>query len=209
MGVVPLDQLRRAAKAAGGSVNEAYLAAVLAGVRRYHDSVGMPVVEIPMAVPVSLRRDHDPVSGNRFAGIRFAGPVAELDPAARIRRLRELIATARAEPALDALRVFAPLLARLPGALLDALGGRVMRHDLQASNIPGYPVPVYFAGTEVLRCYPFGPVPGVAVMTVLVSHVGVCYIGVNVDLDAVREPDLFDTCLQEGFAEVLALGDER
>jgi hypothetical protein len=67
---------------------------------------------------------------------------------------------------------------------------------------------VYLAGQQVLRLYPFGPVPGVAAMIVLVSHVGVCYVGVNVDPDAVRDPELFDSCLQEGFAEVLGLADE-
>jgi hypothetical protein len=44
-------------------------------------------------------------------------------------------------------------------------------------------------------------------MIVLVSHVGVCYVGVNVDPDAVRDPELFDACLHEGFAEVLVLAD--
>jgi hypothetical protein len=42
-------------------------------------------------------------------------------------------------------------------------------------------------------------------MTVLVSHVGTCYLGVDVDIDAVREPELFDACLHQGFAMVLGL----
>jgi hypothetical protein len=46
----------------------------------------------------------------------------------------------------------------------------------------------------------FGPVPAFAAMITLVSHGGV-----NVDPDAARDPDLFDTCLHEGFAEVLGL----
>ena len=60
-----------------------------------------------------------------------------------------------------------------------------------------------------LRLAPFGPAPGVAAMTVLVSHVGTCYLGVNVDIDAVREPELFDACLHQGFAMVLSLAQER
>jgi hypothetical protein len=46
-------------------------------------------------------------------------------------------------------------------------------------------------------------------MTVLVSHVGTCYLGVNVDIDAVREPELFDACQHQGFAMVLGLAQER
>jgi diacylglycerol O-acyltransferase len=204
---VPLADLRQAGRAAGGSVNDAYLASVLGGIRRYHEKSGEPIDEIAMAVPVSLRTDNDPRSGNRFAGARFAGPAGEEDPVVRIRRIRELITVSRAEPALDALRTFAPVFARLPTAAIAGLRGRVMTHDVQVSNVPGYPVPVYFAGQRILRLYPFGPVPGVAAMIVLVSHVGVCYVGVNVDPDAVRDPELFDACLQEGFAEVLALAD--
>jgi diacylglycerol O-acyltransferase / wax synthase len=202
---VPLADLRRAGKAAGGSLNDAYLAAVLGGVRLYHEKSGCPIDEIAMAVPVSLRTDRDPENGNRFAGARFAGPAGEPDPAARIRRIHELVAARRAEPALDALRTFAPVIARLPSAALGGLGGRMMSHDVQVSNIPGYPMPVYLAGQPVLRLYPFGPVPGVAAMIVLVSQVAVCYVGINVDPEAVRDPELFDTCLQEGFAEVLSL----
>jgi diacylglycerol O-acyltransferase / wax synthase len=205
---VPLADLRQAGKAAGGSVNDAYLAAVLGGIRRYHDKSGQPIDEIAMAVPVSLRTDSDSTSGNRFAGARFAGPAGETNPAARIRRIHELILASRAEPAVDALRTFAPVFARLPSAAFGGLSALVMTHDLQVSNIPGYPTPVYLAGQQVLRLYPFGPVPGVAAMIVLVSHVGVCYVGVNVDPDAVRDPELFDSCLQEGFAEVLGLADE-
>ena len=202
---VPLPALRQAGKSVGGSVNDAYVAAVLGGIRLYHEKSGTPIEHIAMAVPVSLRRADGPAHGNRFAGARFAGPVGEPDPAARIARVHELIEARRAEPALDALRTFAPVIARLPNAALHGLRERAMSHDLQVSNIPGYPMPVYLAGQQVLRVYPFGPVPGVAAMITLVSHVGVCYVGVNVDPDAVRDPELFDTCLQQGFAEVLVL----
>jgi diacylglycerol O-acyltransferase len=202
---VPLIELRQAGKAAGGTLNDAYLAAVLGGISRYHEESGCPIGEIAMAVPVSRRSQKDAAAGNRFVGTRFAGPAGERDPAARIRRIHELVLASRAEPALDALRTFAPIIARLPSAAFDGLYGLAMSHDIQVSNVPGYPMPVYLAGREVRRIYPFGPVPGVAAMVVLTSHVGVCYVGINVDPAAVRDPALFDSCLQEGFAEVLRL----
>jgi WS/DGAT/MGAT family acyltransferase len=206
---VPLAELRQAGKAAGGTLNDAYLAAVLGGIGKYHEESGCPIEEIPIAVPMSRRGPEKDAAGNRFAGARFAGPVGEHDPAARIRRIHQLVRARRAEPALDALRTFAPLIARLPSAAFEGLYGLAMSHDLQVSNVPGYPMPVYLAGREVRRIYPFGPVPGVAAMVVLTSHVGVCYIGVNVDVDAVRDPALFDSCLHEGFAEVLRLAHDE
>jgi diacylglycerol O-acyltransferase len=46
-------------------------------------------------------------------------------------------------------------------------------------------------------------------MTVMVPYAGVCAIGVNVDLAAVREPALFEACLEESFAELVAVGRTR
>lgn len=40
----------------------------------------------------------------------------------------------------------------------------------------------------------------------MVSHNGTCCIGVNLDLAAVTNPELFAECLRAGFDEVLALG---
>ena len=40
---VPLAQLKRAGKAVGASVNDAYLASVAGALRRYHEALGMPV----------------------------------------------------------------------------------------------------------------------------------------------------------------------
>jgi diacylglycerol O-acyltransferase len=206
---IPLRPLRDAARIAGGSVNDAYLAAVLGGVGRYHQKLEVPIETIHMAVPVSLRRHEDPATGgNHFGSVSFRGPVHELDPAARVRQVRELVLAGRSEPAVDVLGLLAPVLARVPSGVLSAVSGQGMRHDLQASNIPGYQIPVYFAGAEVRRLYPFGPAPGVAAMIVLLSYAETCYVGVHVDLDAVREPELFDACLEEGFAEVLALPEK-
>jgi hypothetical protein len=53
--------------------------------------------------------------------------------------------------------------------------------------------------------YPFGPLPGCAVMSALVSHVDTCCIGVNCDAAAVTDVDLFVDCLRGGLAEVLSL----
>ena len=75
-----LADLRAAAKAAGGSVNDAYLAALSGGLGRYHEALGLPVDELPMALPVSLRTADDPAAGNRITGITIAAPVGEPEP---------------------------------------------------------------------------------------------------------------------------------
>ena len=88
------------------------------------------------------------------------------------------------------------LIVRLPGPLLNAVAGSVTKsNDLQASNVPGIREDVYVAGAKVLRSYPFGPLPGCAVMVEMVTHGETCCIGVNLDPAAITDVPLFNDCL--------------
>jgi diacylglycerol O-acyltransferase len=204
---VPLARLRAAGKAAGGSLNDAFIAALSGAFRRYHDAFGASIEAMPVAMPVSLRKQDDPQGGNRFAALRFAAPVGEADPGRRISLIRELVTTGRSEPALDALGLVAPFLGRLPTPVLSRLAGRLTEaNDLQASNVPGISRPVYIAGAQITRMYPFGPLPGCAAKITLLSHNDRCCVGANLDAAAFADPALFSTCLTDGFEEVLSLG---
>lgn len=206
---LPLAELRAAAKSAGGSVNDAYLAALLGAFRLYHEEFGVEIDWLPIAIPISLRTSDDPMGGNKFAGARFAAPVGEVDPGTRVRKVREFVLSAREDAAQDAMAILAPLLYRLPTALLVQLVGQAAKgHDLQASNVPGIGHPVYLAGARITHMFPFGPLGGSAAMASMVSHNGTCCIGVNLDPSAVTDPEAFARCLRAGFDEVLGLGPQ-
>lgn len=72
---IPLADLHKAAKAGGGSINDAYLAGLCGALQRYHHALGVPIGSLPMAVPVSLRADADTAGGNRFTGVNLSAPV--------------------------------------------------------------------------------------------------------------------------------------
>ena len=203
---VPMAELKAAGKAAGGSLNDAYIAALLGGFRRYHERLGEPIEELAMAMPISLRRGDHPMGGNRFAGARFAAPVGEPDPAERIRLVHDFVVTAREEPALDVFGLLAPALNRLPMPLVArAYATQTTKLDLQASNVAGLPYEAYIAGARIERMLPFGPLPGCAVMATLLSYAGTCCIGLNTDPAAVTDPAAFMACLEEGVEEVVGL----
>jgi WS/DGAT/MGAT family acyltransferase len=203
---VRFADLRAAGKAAGGSVNDAFLAALLGGYRRYHTAMGTAVASIPMTIPISLRKPDDPQGGNRITAARFAAPVSTADPGARIKQVRALVVAARNEPARDAVGLVSPLMARLPGSLTARIAGPLTKaNDLQASNIPGISRDAYVAGAKIERMYLFGPLPGCAAMITLVSHGDTACIAANLDTASFTEPELFDHSLLEGFTEVLAL----
>ena len=201
---VALDDLKEASKAAGGSINDGFLAAVCGGLRRYHEELGAPVASLPIAIPINLRTGDDPAGGNRWTGARLAPPVDEPDPATRIRRIRQQVLEARQEPALDAFSHLAPIAVLLPSWLLSSAAGGAVP-DLQVSNVPGSPVPLYLVGAKVLKVFPFGPLPGPAAMITVHSYVRTCYVGINLDPAAITEPDRFLRGLHEGVDEVLAL----
>nr|WP_318276518.1 wax ester/triacylglycerol synthase domain-containing protein [Mycobacterium eburneum] len=206
---VNFADLRSAAKAAGGSLNDAFLAALLASFRLYHEKLGAPLspdVMMPVSIPVSVRRDDDRAGGNHFAPARLAAPVGLPDPAVRIKEIGDLVRKARSEPALKSAELVAPLMARLPASVLVRLAGATTAgNDLQASNVPGVKDDLYLAGARIERIYPFAPLPGCAAMISLHTYRGVCCIGANLDAAAVTDPALYASCLGDGFAEVLGL----
>lgn len=203
-----LGDLHRAAHAAGGSINDAYLAGLCGALRRYHEALGVPIGTLPMAVPVNLRADADPAGGNRFAGVNLAAPVGVADPVLRIQKIRKQMISRREEAAIDVMGAVAPLLSLLPDVALEAMSSAVISSDVQASNVPVFPGETYVAGAKVLRQYGIGPLPGVALMVVLVSRGGFATITARYDCAAIADPQLFAQCLREGFDEVLALSGD-
>lgn len=205
---IRLSDLHRAAKAGGGSINDAYLAALSGALGRYHRALGVPIATLPMAIPVNLRADSDPAGGNRFTGVNLAAPVGVTDPVERMKRIRSQMTQRRDEPAMDVIGSLAPLLSVFPSPVLEKMSESVIAADAQASNVAFYPGETYIAGAKVLRHYGIGPLPGVAMMVVLISRGGECTITVRYDRAAVRDEKLFADCLVQGFDEVLALAGD-
>ncbi|MBV8788267.1 MAG: wax ester/triacylglycerol synthase family O-acyltransferase [Mycobacterium sp.] len=205
---IPLSDLHKAAKAGGGSINDAYLAGLCGALRRYHEALGVPIGTLPMAVPVNLRADADTAGGNRFTGVNLAAPIGTVDPVSRMKKVRAQMTQRRDEPAMNIIGSLAPVLSVLPTAVLEGITGSVIGSDVQASNVPVYPGDTYIAGAKVLRQYGIGPLPGVAMMVVLISRGGWCTITVRYDRASVRNEALFAQCLLEGFNEILALAGD-
>lgn len=199
---VPLDDLKKAAKTVGVTVNDAYLAAVTGGLRRYHEHHGVAVGSLRAVMPISIRTDQDTDWGNRITLLRLAVPAAEPDPATRMRLLHRVAKAAREEPSLPVTGAIAGALNLLP---VGYVGGILKHADFVASNVPGTSIPVYVAGSKVTGLVTFGPTIGTALNTTMLSYAGRCGIGVNVDTASVPDPDVLIACLREGFAEVTAL----
>jgi diacylglycerol O-acyltransferase len=204
---VPLDDLRGAAHAAGCSLNDAFLASVAGGVRRYHEHHGAVIDSVRVTMPISIRRRGDPLGSNRFIPARVVLPVSTADPRDRMRELGALAGGWRDDPALHFTDTLAAVLDRLPAVATTSLFGSMLKGvDLVATNIPGLSEPAYLAGAEVVREYAFGPPSGAAFSAALLSHLDQCCIGINADTVAVPDPDVLSDCIRAGFDEVLTVG---
>ena len=206
--VGPQD-LKRSGNAVDASIGEVYLGCIAEALRLYHVELHEPVENLPLAIPVGLRGPGGGAGSNRFGAILIAAPLLANDAAKRVELISRVVREGRAESAIDAMNVAAPILARLPASMLRALAGSAPRPDILASGFPGLNKPCYIAGAKVLKSYTFGPVPGVAAMFTMQSIAGGCFISVNYDPAAIRHSDLFAKCLTRGFRTTLRLGGQR
>ena len=207
----PLADLKRAAKAAGGTVNDAFIAAVAAGLGDYHRSRGDDSThEVRLNMPVNLRPKGDTsVGGNAWVPARFLVPIVPMDARTRIRRLSPLLLQARTEPALPISGFVMSRLTQLPRPLTAAVAGGMMKGtDVAATNVPGPPIPVYLSGAKVELMVPFAPKGGAAVNVALMSYNGVAQLGINVDTGAVPDPEVLVEALVRGLDDVLDVGRE-
>ncbi|OBI40784.1 wax ester/triacylglycerol synthase domain-containing protein [Mycobacterium sp. E796] len=199
---VPMPQLRDAAHRAGGALNDAFVAGVAGGLRRYHEKHGVAIGDLHLTMPISLRTKADDMGGNRITLMRFDVPAGEADPAARIEEIHQRAGAVRNEKSVPYTQLIAGALNLMPRWYI----GSVLRHvDFLASDVPGVPVPVFLGGAPVRAQYAFGPTIGAAVNVTLLTYVDTCALGIDVDTTAIPDFDVFYDALVAGFDEVLAL----
>ena len=204
---VATADLMAGAHAAGGSLNDAFLAAIVGAMAAYHERHGEPIDALRVTMPINIRRPGDPAGSNRFTPARFTLPIADLDPCEQMGRIGVLTRAWRHEPALPLSDTIAGALNLLPVAASTAIFGSMLKAiDLVATNVPGLGERAWFAGAEVLRVYPFAPPSGAALSIALLSHGDRCCIGVNTDADAIADTEVLMECLRDSFDRVIAVG---
>jgi WS/DGAT/MGAT family acyltransferase len=207
----PLDRIKAAGKAAGGTINDAILAAISGMLAGYLREAGVVPAELerdPVAlVPVSVRREDDDALGNRISVVFVDLPVGEPDPRRRIALLNERMTAIKgsAKVAAGALAVdmtgFAPPL--LASIMARAGGGSF---NLVVSNVPGPQIPLYMSGSRVLAIHPAVPLnpadQGLAVG--VFSYDGSACFGLSADRDLDPPVERAAAALDEALAELLA-----
>jgi WS/DGAT/MGAT family acyltransferase len=202
---MPLDDVKRVAKALGGTVNDLFVTGAVGAAGAYHRAKGAPVDELRMAMPVSTRTDRGS-GGNAFAPTRLLVPTGIEDPFERFHAVREVLNVTRGERVLGITGGLAAVLGALPSPLLVRLARQqVGTVDFTTSNVRGAPFELYIGGAKVLANYPLGPMAGTAFNLTTLSYKGQLDMGCLVDAAAVDDPALLRRCLVEAYDELLAL----
>lgn len=166
---VPLADVKAVKNALGVTVNDVVLAVTAGALRTYLGRRGeLPDKSLVASIPTSVRSPDDQSFGNRVSSM-FAGlPVEIADPIERVQAVARSMSGAKemneevpdstlqdwaevAAPALfsRAMRAYTRL--RIAERLRPVI-------NVIASNVPGPPFPLYFAGARLVAIHPLGPI---------------------------------------------------
>lgn len=187
-----LDVAKKVAHAHGATVNDVLLTAVASGYADLLRGRGEPTDDLVLRafVPVSLHQESPGgPRGNVDAGMQVPLPIGERDD---VRRL-ELIAAATAERKKKsrppAGSVFRTVL--LQRAFLRLMP-RQRFMNAYVTNVPGPPIPLYFAGAPLLEIFPLVPITAnISIGVGALSYAGQFNLTVVADRDLCPDLELF------------------
>lgn len=196
---VPLDAVSRGAKAHGGTVNDALLAAVSRAVEDCLVAAGQPVpATIPASVPVALPDRSG--TGNAVGVMRVALPTGEPDPAVRIARIAATTRTAKAEARAQG--TFELTRSRLGSRVFGWLARRQRLVALFVTNVRGPQRPMSLCGAPLVTAWPLTPIQGnVRLGVSALSYAGRLGCAVHVDTDAL-DAELLSRTLRDQLSRI-------
>lgn len=203
---VPFDEVKQATKGLGGTVNTAFVTAAAAAAGDYHRALGVEVSELRASMAISTR-SAESKGANAFTLARLLVPTGEMPVAERFTRIQALADAARGESSSASLDTLAAVAATLPTSLIVRLARQQTETvDFGTSNVRGAPFPLYIGGARIEANYPVGPTAGTAFNLTMLSYAGSLDMGLNIDTDAIEEPNLLRERMQAAFDDLVSAG---
>jgi WS/DGAT/MGAT family acyltransferase len=195
---VPLDPLRHSARSlAGATVNDAVLACVAGGLRRWMAEGGNePLQDLRVKVPVSMHDATDTL-GNRDSFFYLGLPLGEPDPARRLRLIREESAIRKTEHDAQEMDRALAALSRVSTRLRQVCDRFLMdprEFAVNVSNVPGPRRPVSVVGQPVQSIHDLADIAERhALRVAAVSYAGQLGFGLCADAALIQDlPGLAD-----------------
>jgi WS/DGAT/MGAT family acyltransferase len=203
-----LTAVKRVARANQAKVNDVLMTVITDGLRALLVARGEPVegVTLRAFVPVSLHTEGPAeASGNLDGGMFVPLPVGEADAGRRLRwiarRTGELKQTNR--PPGGTLFRNRPI-----QRLATRLAPRQRAMNIYVANVPGPPMPLYFAGAAIRTMFPVVPLLGnVSIGIGALSYAGQFNVTVVADRDLCPDLDVFVEGLERSRDRLMGVVD--
>jgi diacylglycerol O-acyltransferase len=191
---IPLDDFKAIGKAFGATVNDVLVAVATGALRRYMENRGQPTsgIAIRASVPVNLRpADQTHKLGNAFGLVFLTLPIGIVDPAQRVRAIKQEMDELKGSP--EALVAFGLLnLMGLAPVEAEQLGLRFFGSKATAvlTNVPGPRQPLYMAGRKINKVMFWVPQSGHLGLGIsILSYDGGVMLGIATDAGLVPDPE--------------------
>ena len=216
-GQFSLDDVKHAKNLLGCTVNDVVLAITGRALRTFVLANGEQVSRgMVAAVPISVRPKgaEDVEVDNQVAGMTVPLHDDVEDVAEQLERISRATKPAKAQlGAISATLLqdwteYAPPAVAAQAMRFYSRAGLARRHppiaNVTLSNVPGPPMPLYLAGSQMQSMYPIGPViHNQRVNITLVSYLDTMFVGIVADRDSVPDTDGLVTHFDEAVQEVV------
>lgn len=221
---VPLADVKLVKNTFGTTVNDVVLAICAGALRRYlQRGEELPDRPLVATCPISVRDDERGGAGpgsNKVSAMFVSLPTNLSDPVERLLAIRESTKGAKEEHKAVGARMLQEL-GELAAPTLFSLAARLyssmkladrhpVAHNLVVSNVPGPPIPLYFAGARLVALHPLGPIfDGAGLNITVLSYLDTIGFGFM----ACREliPQLWElvAAVEESAAELKKAADKK
>jgi WS/DGAT/MGAT family acyltransferase len=212
-----LAAVKAVKNALGGTVNDVVLATVAGAIGRFFEQRGVTrrqqeEMDFRVFCPVSVRSSADRGRlGNQVSGMLVALPVAERDPARRLRAIADTTAHVKDSKQALGAEVLAAVSEFTVPVLLSLgarLATRARAYNVIVTNVPGPQLPLYLLEARLVAGYPLVPLfvnQGLGIA--LLSYNGKLCWGFNADWELMPDLRDFVRAIRDSFDEVtLAAG---
>jgi len=192
-----LARAKEAAHRHGGKVNDVVLAALSGGAHRLLENRGelAPDLDLHVSVAASIRRPGE-TGGNRVGVRLVAVPVGDPGAASRLDTIVTRTSQQRHRPPLQP-----------GGRLLQRWMVHILNHqrliNMVLSNMPGPPVPLWFAGAQLEETFQLSLLQGNCAIGVgVLSYAGQLNLDIVADPDIVPDVDVFAAGVAEALEQL-------
>ncbi len=199
-----LDDVRTAAHALGGSINDLFVTGAVAAAGRVHELAGHPVDMLRMSMPISTRHAQS-MGGNAFSPTQMLVPTGSMRIEERFTAVSSVLTSMKSEPSVSLMDQAANAASLLPSAALVSTGRHITSAvDFVCSNVRAAPFDLFIGGAHMQSNHPIGPLVGTAFNLTTMSYRGWLFLGLVVDTAAIDDPDGLLSAMGDAYDELFA-----